>query len=406
MDSLKLLLIFALILLALRKKLSVGITLFAAGLLTALLYQVPLAELGDGYLELLGSRRFLSLTAAICLISMLGALLGKIGFLRKLTDSCRSLWGGRKTATLVLPPLVGMMPMPGGSLLSAPLVDSVLSDSRYSPHFKCAVNYYFRHNIEHFWPIYPGMIVSSAVTGLPVAAIALLQFPLAVIMLILGLIFFIRHVDNHADDRKNIWQSLAGIGAAIWPIAIAVGVYAIFRIELSLAVLTALIAVVVVTRPPRATLWLSLRKGLSYKLVFLMFGILSFQTALELSGAVKLLQQLSVEHGLPDELIIIIVSFSSGLLTGMFAAFVALGYTLLAGFLYQPVIVPANIFLAFLSAYIGMMLSPAHLCLIVTNEYFRSDLLRVYRTMLPPFIILALLGYLVYLSPWTDLIRP
>lgn len=406
MDTLRLLLVFVLILIALRKKVSVGVVLFFAGVITALLYQVPLKALGEGYLELIQSRRFLSLTAAICLITILGAVLGETGFLRRLTDACRGLWGGRKTATALLPPLVGMMPMPGGSLLSAPLVDSVLTDPKYTPHFKCAVNYYFRHTIEHFWPIYPGMIVTSAVTGLSVGTVAVLQVPLAVIMITLGILFFVRRIDNSGNERKGILQSLLGIGTAIWPILLAVAVYGIFKIELSLAILAALIVVIAVVRPSWNVLLPAFRKGLSYKLVFLVFGILSFQTALDLSGAVYLLQKLSVEYGLPDELIIIIVAFASGLLTGMFAAYVALGYTLLASFLYQPVIMPANIFLAFLAAYVGMMLSPAHLCLIVTNEYFKSDLLKVYKLMLPPFLLLALMGYLVYLSPWPTLVYP
>ncbi len=406
MATLKLILVFILILIALRKKVSVGVTLFGAGVLTALLYQVDIPDLLDGYWELIKSRRFISLTAAICLITMLGALLKEIGFLSRLTESCRGLWGGRRTATAMLPPLVGMMPMPGGSLLSAPLVDNVLSDPKYTPHFKCAVNYYFRHVIEHFWPIYPGMIVTEAITGLPIATVALLQSPLAVIMLILGFVFFLRRITNAAGERKDTMRSLYGIISALWPMAIAIAVYGILKIELSLAVLAAFLILVLVRRPHWHSISVSLKKGLSYKLIFLVFGILSFQTAIHLSGAVELLQQVSIRYGLPAELVIIIVCFASGILTGMYAAYVALGYSLLAGFLYQPEIIPSHIFLAFLSGYVGMMLSPAHLCLIVTNEYFKSDLLKVYRTMVIPFLLLGVIGYLIYLTPWASLVYP
>jgi hypothetical protein len=406
MASVKLLLVFILILVALRKKVPVGITLFGAGVVTAFLYQVSVTGLLEGYWELIQSKRFISLTAAICLITAMGAFLRELGFLQRLTDSCSGLWGGRKTATVVLPPLVGMMPMPGGSLLSAPLIDNVLANPKYTPHFKCAANYYFRHCIEHFWPIYPGMIVTEAVTGIPVATVALLQSPLAVVMIALGLIFFVPRITNENGHRKSIIQSITGILGAIWPIAIAVAVYGLLKIELALAVLTSILVVGVVVRPPLTAFTRAFRKGLSYKLIFLVFGILSFQTALELSGAVALLQRLSVDYGLPPELIIVIVSFTSGILTGMFAAYVALGYTLLAGFLYLPEIMPGQIFLAFLAGYIGMMLSPAHLCLVVTNEYFNSDLLKVYKVMIWPFLILAVIGYLIYLTPWASYVYP
>ena len=50
-----------------------------------------------------------------------------------------------------------------------------------------------------------------------------------------------------------------------------------------------------------------------------------------------------------------------------------------------------------------MMLSPTHLCLILTNEYFNSDPLKVYRKLAVPVFLLALFGFLLYLSPWPDL---
>ena len=85
------------------------------------------------------------------------------------------------------------------------------------------------------------------------------------------------------------------------------------------------------------------------------------------------------------------------------AAFVGLGYSLLAGYLYQPEIVPSFIFLAYLSGFLGIILSPTHLCLVLTNEYFGSNLLRVYRKMVLPLAILFVLGLLLYFSPWPSL---
>ena len=90
----------------------------------------------------------------------------------------------------------------------------------------------------------------------------------------------------------------------------------------------------------------------------------------------------------------------------MAAALVALGYTLLAGFLYQPETAPSYILLAYLSGYLGMMLFPSHLCLILTNEYFHSDLRKVYRKLAIPVILLALLGLSLYFSSWASLFSP
>ena len=410
MVTLKLLVIFVLILVALRQKVSVGITLFGAGLLTALLYWVSINDVLNGYWTLISSQRFISLTAVICLITTLGSLLKELGFLQKMSRSCRGLYGGSKTAVAILPPLVGLMPMPGGALLSAPLVDEVLTDPKYSPAFKCATNYWFRHVVEHFMPIYPGMILTEGVTGLPAGKVAVLQSPLALAMIAIGVIFFIRKIDNADSQRvgkgKEVWRSLGGILSTLWPVAVVLILYGAFKINMALAALVAVVLMVLIVRPPKSSLWLSLKKGFSYKLVFLVFGILSFQTMLDLSGAIASIEKLSSAYHFPEEVIIILVCFAAGILTGMYAAFVALGYSLLAGFLYQPEIVPANILLAFISGYVGMILSPTHLCLIVTNNYFKSDLIKVLKMLVIPSILLGIAGYLLYMSGWSELIYP
>jgi hypothetical protein len=123
---------------------------------------------------------------------------------------------------------------------------------------------------------------------------------------------------------------------------------------------------------------------------------------LDLAGAVGSIPKLSAWLGLPGEVVIILVSFISGLLTGILFALVGLAYPLLAGYLYQPDINLANIFLAFISGYVGMIFSPTHFCLILTNEHFHSDLGKVYRLLAVPLLTLFLAGLILYLAgyPW------
>jgi len=405
MDALKLLVILIAIIIALRKKVPVGVALFGAGPLAALLYQVNVNDLGRGYLNLLGSERFIFLTGVVILITILGHLLKELGALDRLTRACRKLYGGARTATVILPLLIGLMPMPAGSLLSAPLVDNVLKDFGCTPHFKCAANYWFRHLAEFAWPIYAGLILTEGITGLPIGRVALLQLPLSLTMILIGLFFFVRRIESKPGQTSAFAKPVLGILSTIWPVLAAIFLYGAFKIDLTLAVLIAVVALVVVDRPSKTVLLSSLKKGLSYKLILLVYGILSFQMILELSGGIESIPRLATVYNLPVELIIFLVCFSIGILTGMVSAYVGLGYALLAGFLYQPEIIPANIMIAYLSGFIGVMLSPTHLCLIFTIEYFGADLLKVYRILAWPLLILGLVGYLLYLSGYGSLFR-
>lgn len=405
MDALRLVIVLALIVLALQRKLSVGITLVGAGLVTALLYWVPPLALWRGYADLLQSSRFISLTAVIVLITTLGRLLQELGALEHLTASVRDLPGGNRTAAGLLPPLVGLMPMPGGSLLSAPLVGNVLSADRYRPEFRTVTNYWFRHIVEFSWPIYPGLILTEAITGMKVGNVALLQLPLALAMAAIGAACYLRKIESEGRSGASIGRSLRGIGAAVWPIPLAIALYGIFKLNLALSVLAAMLILVAAARPNRAQLLAAVRHGFSWKLIILVFGALSFQTVLELAGAVEAIPHLVERFNLPPEPIIFLVPFVSGLLTGMVAPTIAMSYPILAVYLYVPGIAPAYILLAYLATFLGIMLSPTHLCLILTNEFFGSDLAAVYRRIALPVVLVALSGVLLYLSPWPALFR-
>jgi hypothetical protein len=403
MEAVKLGLVFLTIIIALRRKVPMGLTLLGMGPVTALIYQVPIDLLLSGYGEVIGSQRFISLTGLVVLVTIMGSLLKDLGFLDRLGNACKGIYGGSRTAVTILPPLIGIMPMPGGSLLSAPLVNSVLDDPRYPPHFKCVTNYWFRHLIELTWPVYPGIVLTEAVTGMPIATVSMLQAPLMLAMIIVGLFMFARHVKTDPIEHPALWKPLLGISKSIWPLVIAILMYGVFEVELSLSFLFALLVLVTVTRPSKKIMIDSLKAGLSVKLLAFIFGVLTFQMVLEISGGIESIPKLASVYHLPEELVISIVCFSIGLLTGMISAYVGLGYTLLAGLLYQPVINPGYILLASMAGFTGFLLSPAHLCMVLTTNYFGADLTKVIKTLVLPLLLVTIIGWAVYLSGYGSL---
>lgn len=343
MESIKLLAVFIVILLALRRHLPVGLVLFGAGLLLALLSGLSLSSLFAGYIQLAQSKSFLSLTAVVILITLLGSLLKELRYLDSLSAAVTQLPGGRRTAVATLPPLIGLMPMPGGSLLSAPLVDNVLRDGNYAPDFKMVANYWFRHLAEFFWPIYPGIILTEAITGMPMLSVSMMQFPLSLAMIAIGIIFIILKIKNDQNGEKNIRASLWGIVRNIWPIGMAIAIFGFFGLDLSIAIGIALAVLIIFTRPSPSILSKSFRESFTFNLIFLIFGVLSFQMVIEQTDAIAFMPALTARYNFPEELVVFLVCFTVGLLTGMVSAYVGLGYSLLAGLLYQPQLQPGLI---------------------------------------------------------------
>ncbi|MCK4325381.1 DUF401 family protein, partial [bacterium] len=55
------------------------------------------------------------------------------------------------------------------------------------------------------------------------------------------------------------------------------------------------------------------------------------------------------------------------------------------------------IILAYGCGYIGVLLSPVHICLILTRDYFKANLVGIYRLILTP-ILLLLAGTILLFS--------
>jgi hypothetical protein len=56
----------------------------------------------------------------------------------------------------------------------------------------------------------------------------------------------------------------------------------------------------------------------------------------------------------------------------------------------------AALVLAFSMGYAGMMLSPVHLCFLLTAEYFNTSLIKVYRYLLPCVLSVVSYGIIIY----------
>jgi integral membrane protein (TIGR00529 family) len=401
MSILKLLLVLTLIVFGIKRKIFVGYLLLGAGVVTPLLFGYNIFDVAGGVWGTLKSLDFWRLFAAIVIVTVLGQLLKQMGSLDRLTAAAQDLAGGKRTAVAVLPAAVGLMPMPGGALLSAPLVDEVLKADQKSGHFMSAANYWFRHVMEFFWPLYPGIILAAGLTGLPVQRFSLLGIVMSVSMVSIGYIFFLRRITNHSQQAHS-FRAVGRIALALWPLFLAVFLALVMAIDIVLSLLIAVTVTVIVNRSSWPLIWPVIRSSVTLRLFFMVFGILVFKDLLQLSGAVSHIPEDVARLGIPPGVVIFAVAFLTGLLSGMVAAFVGLSFPILAGFLYHPQIQLSHIFLAYLSGYLGMILSPTHFCLLLTAEYFKADLGRVYRTFVVPLAVLAAVGIALYLLgyPW------
>jgi hypothetical protein len=142
----------------------------------------------------------------------------------------------------------------------------------------------------------------------------------------------------------------------------------------------------------------TLREGFSVEIVIIILGIMSFKEVMDTSGAVDNISTFFSQSRVPVLAVLLIIPFISGLLTGLTVGFVGSTFPIIAGLNNAQDI--SAISFAFASGYVGVLLSPVHLCLVLSREYFKADMTDVYKIVIRTciFILLAALVWYCYLS--------
>ena len=76
-------------------------------------------------------------------------------------------------------------------------------------------------------------------------------------------------------------------------------------------------------------------------------------------------------------LVIIAIPFVAGIATGITVAYVGAGFSIVLSLIGKDpdrAVFLSTIVLGYGSGFVGMMLSPVHVCLVVTNEHFKTQL--------------------------------
>ena len=102
-------------------------------------------------------------------------------------------------------------------------------------------------------------------------------------------------------------------------------------------------------------------------------------------------------EGISAYLLLFSVPFFLGLLTGVNHAYVGISFPILL-----PIFGSENpdmvlVLFAYVSGFVGILLSPAHLCLVLTLDFFKADLRDVYKILLWPSVVIFIAAFLVLL---------
>ena len=405
-ELLKLSLVLFLLIFLIKKKVPVGISLFSGGVLVGILFGMPASLILRETLSAAVDGATLRLLLLVILIVFFGNLLRLIENLRDLTKALENLVRNTKVVLMLLPAVIGFLPMPGGALLSAPMVEEVGARKGLSPEIKTTMNYWFRHVWEYCFPLYHGIILAAALLGVGLWRIVAVQIVLTLAMIILGLAFCTRKVKLPGNDEgfeNGLKSPFLLLVKSVWPVMLVVMLNLFFKINLVIALSFVIALLIFLKKVKSKDILRILKQTVTFDVVALILGIMIFKNLLQASGAVEVMPEQMMLLGIPKAAVTGIIPLAVGLLTGVTTAFVGVSYPILLPFLIPDQVDWGLVMLLYACGFMGVMLSPVHFCLILTKDYFKADLLKIYKLILPPALLLILFALLLVILgyPWT-----
>lgn len=387
---LKLILVFAGIVILIGRKWNLGLVLLLASVAVGLLFAHPLPQIGADILLAIVDPLTLRLAGVVVLIMVLGELLRQSAGLKGMVAALQALIPNGRIVIVALPVLVGLLPMVGGAMFSAPMVDEVGDRLGADGGRKTFVNYWFRHLWELILPIYPSALMAMALLGLTVTQLASATWPLIVAAVTGGLLFGLVGLprrDAHEPDPSSRANSLRILATSTWPVVLVIVLSLTLpineRISLALSLVVTIALMMAVKRIPVQDLGTILRERIPWKSVVVILGALIFRRVLENSGAVLAVSDALTELSIPLAVVAFGVPFIASLLTGLIVAGFSIGFPVILPLLIGDggTITPAWTAWLVAGGFLGAMLSPVHLCLALTRVYFKTRWGPVYRRL-------------------------
>jgi hypothetical protein len=391
---LKIVTAFIVVVFLLLRKVKLGYCLLMGSLVLGILFGIQFIDYFKFTLLAFRDPANQKLIITLSTILILANVMGETRQLERIVSLARNVIRNPKIVLTAMPALIGFLPIPGGALFSAPLVEKTDVESEINPSMRSFINYWFRHVWEYFFPLYPEVVLATALTGIKISKFISIQFPLSITSIIVGFIVIsrIKLTSNIQDPVYGDWKTLV---LYVLPILIPI-VLILIGVTSWLSILIGVFIALAINRKSTLEILIRVLRKFPWDVTLNVVGVVVFKSFIENTGGIPQMVQFFTQHNFPIIVIITVAPFLVGLFSGM--GIVPIGVTF-------PLIIPlakdgnfySTIMLAYACGFMGVMLSPAHLCLVVSNQYFDADIREVYRLLAIPVISIIIVALVLYL---------
>ena len=372
-----------------------SLSIVTGALIIAVTSVDPVGVLIEAVGKTLTDYNTINLTVAVALISVLGYSLKETSMMTELIEGLRGILPAR-VFLAAIPAMFGLLTMPGGALMSAPFNEPEADRLGLNPEQKTYVNVWFRHLWYWASPLSPILILTASMAGFPLTEYLRAQLPLLAVVLAIGFIVAGTFIQDGGVERGST-GGLGSVARGLTPILTAI-ILTLVGAPVWMALVPAVALVFLLKGIPLSRASEIARAGVRWDLAAAAVSMFFFRFVVASSSSVVALFDAATSLGVPLFAILVVVPLLAGSISGTPTMGVGMILPILLPLLGDyGVYVVGIIYVGLIAGYIA---SPMHLCLILTNSYYKSKLRRVYRYLVPSAIALyvSAMAYYIFMN--------
>lgn len=386
-----------------KKKAQLGPVLCLTGLIMAAVAALPIGRTLKAFTDVFTKFSTLQTLIVVVEIGVLGNLLKQYGILEKIVSALEKLIPSKKVLIMIMPAIMGLLPVPGGAFLSAPFVDSIGNDLKMGGTTKSVVNLYFRHCALFLLPYNTTMLaIASTLPEINVYHVIALNLAFVAVMELGAYFMYVRPcVTARNENLSGRGQAVKEVLMYLSPIYMALVFNTVFGLQMYQAIFLCILLTFLLKGKDKSQFLKHAAGGLSVSTLVMLVGVYFMQNVIKsldivMAGVGGVLSGSSM---LTFMLIVPVVGLVFGLATGLSLVPMGMLLPFVAGMGLSPLAQAVYAFYILVWSFLGYYFSPFHLCQLLTIKYMGCDSGPVYKKhakMMPILAVTAVLLFSLY----------
>jgi len=351
---------------------------------------LPFGRVFIVFFKTLTDPSILLLAVSVAVIPLIGGVMKESHLMESLVQNLRI---GKRGILMAGPAVFGMLPIPGGALLSAPLVERAGEDVEDT--LKTQMNVWFRHLLMFVYPL-GELLPTTKIANVNLYREIIYMIPFLVFSFILGYVFFARKIQGTIEYKSKF--DLKGLFIPLGIILLAplfhfffLRFFTLSEIPLFIGVSLSLFFALYVSRLRLKDTIAVAREMKIWIFPLIIFGMFLFLNMFKVSKMSSLIAEIAMSKTLLLVGVGAILAFVTGRVQVPVSIIVPIYFAK-----YAVESIPGLAFaVMFFSVYMGYILSPVHPCVSVSLEYFKTTFTQYSKSMIIPVLLSLIFATIV-----------